>query len=160
MKHLILKKLLEGKNILLVGETNSGKSYFVKNQIIPLLKENNINVSYFEECADLEVDNKCDVCIVDEVELLFDKQFMEDTYPKEKPYYTWSYLQKVAIRQDKLSQIQKPVICIVTRNGKHEIDYVVKNYKKLEWNNLPVEVIAFEREKTNFWKKNNQENLI
>ena len=50
MKQEILQKIIEGKNILLVGKTNSGKSYFIKNKIIPLFKQKNINVSYFEEC--------------------------------------------------------------------------------------------------------------
>lgn len=143
MQNLILQNILERKNILLVGETNSGKSYFIIHQIIPLLEKNNLKVAYFPECADLEVDNQCDVYIVDEVELLFDKQFLEELYPEERPYYTETYLQKVRVRHEKLSQIKKPVICVVTRNTKQEIDYLLENCKTLEWNNLSVEIIEF-----------------
>jgi adenosyl cobinamide kinase/adenosyl cobinamide phosphate guanylyltransferase len=143
MKHLILQKILEKKNILLVGPTDSGKSHFIKKQMIPLLKQNNINVSYFEECKDLEADDQSDVCIVDEVEILFDRAFLENRHPKERPFYTDAYLKKVKVWQKKLSLIKKTIICVVTRNDVAEINNLSKNYKKLEWNDLPVEVVKF-----------------
>ncbi len=146
MEEIILQKILNGRNILIVGKTNSGKSYFVKNKIIPLLGINSLRISYFEECANLEINNQSDVYIVDEVEILFDKLFLENLHPEEKPYYTKIYLDKVKIWQNKLSKIVKPVICIVTRNDKKELEYIFENYKKLEWNNLPVEIIKFERD--------------
>lgn len=145
MEEKILQKINEKKNILIVGKTNNGKSHFIKNKIIPLLKKNNLAVSYFEKCADLEIDNQSDVYIIDEVEILFDKLFLENLHPKEKPYYAESYLRKVKVWQEKLSQINKPVICIVTRNNLKEINNVFKNYKSLEWNNLPVEIFKFEK---------------
>ncbi|OQA36663.1 MAG: hypothetical protein BWY53_00390 [Parcubacteria group bacterium ADurb.Bin326] len=145
MEQEILQKIMKGKNILLVGKTDSGKSYFIKNQIIPLFRQKNINVCYFEECADLEINEQCDVYIIDEVEILFDKEFLESLHPDEKPYYTNNYLETVKVWQNKLSKITKPIICIVTRNNKEEIDYIYNNYKSLEWNNLPVEIVKFEK---------------
>lgn len=138
-----MQKILKGKNVILIGPTNSGKSYFIQNKLIPLLKQNNIKASYFEECSDLQLNNRCDIYIVDEVEILFDKTFLENKYPKVQPYYSENYLEKVKKWHKKLAQITKPIICVVTRNGEEEIDYLLKNYKKLEWNNLPVDVVKF-----------------
>lgn len=143
MEYLILQKILEGKNVMLVGPTDSGKSYFIKNKIIPLLKQNKINVSYFKDCDSIKLNKECDVYILDEVEILFDKTFLENRHPDEKPFFTKNYLEKVKKWHKKLAQINKPVICLVTRNDKMEIDYLFKNYKNLEWNNLPVNVIKF-----------------
>ena len=149
MEQLILQKILEGRNVFIVGSTDSGKSYFIKNKVIPLLEHNNIKVSYFKDCESLKLDKQCDVYIVDEVEILFDKIFLENKYPKESPYFTKNYLEKVKKWHKKLSRINKPVICVVTRNTEDEIDYLSKNYKSLEWNNLPVDVIRFQNYKTN-----------
>jgi hypothetical protein len=145
MEQEILQRVLDGRNIIIIGETNSGKSYFVKNEIIPLLEKNNFKVSYSEDCESLKINSRCDVFIVDEVEILFDKEFLENMYPEKMPYYTDNYLKKVKSWLNKLSKITKPIICTITRNGKTEIDYVYENYKSLEWNNLPVDVVKFEK---------------
>lgn len=141
MEQEILQKIVDGKNIILIGKTNSGKSHFVKNKIIPLLEKNNFQVSYTEDCKSLQINAHCDVFIVDEVEILFDKKFLENSHPKERPYYTNDYIKKVTSWQNKLSKITKPIICIVTRNSKKEIDYIYEHYKSLEWNRLPVDVV-------------------
>lgn len=142
MEDIILEKILVGKNVLIVGKTNSGKTYFVKNKLIPTLKKNNLKIVYFENCEKLQVDSS-DIYIVDEIEILFDKSFLEKNHPKEKPYYSKEYLEKVQKWQNELSKITKPVICVITRNDQAAIDNLVKDYKNLEWNNLPVEIIEF-----------------
>lgn len=39
MKDYIIKALLDSKNIILVWETDSWKTYFLENHIIPLLEK-------------------------------------------------------------------------------------------------------------------------
>lgn len=135
------------QNILLIGATNSGKTFFVKNEIIPFLEKKWYKVIYFKDCHKLDPNKEADIFIVDEVELLFDKDFLEKSNPEEIPYYTEDYLKTVEKWQKKLSEIKTQIICIVTRNTEEEIDYVFQNYKKLEWNNLPVEIVKFTRDK-------------
>ena len=137
----------KNENIILIWATNSGKSFFIKKQVIPFLEEKWIKIIYFENCDELDSTKKADIFIVDEVELLFDKAFLEKNHPEETPYYTKSYLEKVKRWHNKLSQINTKIIWIVTRNDEKDIDYVLQNYKELEWNNLPVEVVKFARDK-------------
>jgi hypothetical protein len=145
MKDTILK--IGKQNILLIGSTNSGKTFFVKNEIIPFLEKKWYKVVYFEDCNKLDPHKEANIFIVDEVEVLFDKDFLEKSNPEEIPYYNKSYLKTVENWQKKLSEIKTQIICIVTRNTEKEIDYVFQNYKKLEWNNLPVEIVKFARDK-------------
>jgi hypothetical protein len=56
------------------------------------------------------------------------KNFLKSIHPKEKPYYTNDYIKKVKSWQNKLSEITKPTLYIVTRNAKKEIDYIYENY--------------------------------
>lgn len=142
LENIIVKKLLNNKNIILVWETNKWKSYFIENKVLPILKEKNINFSYFEDCERL-VNNSSNIYLIDEVEVLFDKDFLEKNHPEENPYYTNKYIKKVRNWHTKLAQINSTMICIVTRNKQNERTYLVNNYKFLEWNKEPVEVIEF-----------------
>jgi len=137
----------KNKNIILIWPTNSGKSFFIKKQVISFLEERWIKAVYFENCDELDPTKEADIFIVDEVELLFDKVFLEKNHPEKTPFYTNSYLEKVRKWHNKLSQINTKIIWIVTRNDEKDIDYVLQNYKELEWNNLPVEVVKFARDK-------------
>ena len=132
MEDIILQKILADKNVLIVGKTDSGKTYFIKNELIPFLVKNKLNVYYFENCDKLELNNSADIFIIDEVEIAADKLLLEKLHPEEKPYYTEEYLEKIRSWHNKLSKIVKSVICIVTRNDQMAIDNLVENYKSLE----------------------------
>lgn len=142
MRDYIIKALLDSKNIILVWKTNSWKTYFIENSLISLLKEKNINFSYFKDCNDLNINNS-EIYLIDEVELLFDREYLELNHPEENPYYSENYLEKVKKWHDKLSKIEKPILCVVTRNDKKEVNNLIKNYNFLEWNWKKTEVIEF-----------------
>lgn len=144
MIETIIENLMDSKNILLVWKTNTWKTHFIINELVPLLKKQWINFSYFSDCDELS-NNKSDIYLVDEVELLFDKEFLEKMNPDENPYYNNIYLNKVKKWHKKLSWIKNTVLCIVTRNQETAIQNLLKSYKLFEWNNSYVKVIKFKK---------------
>lgn len=140
----IYKELSRGNSVLLVGKEDSGKTYFVENTLIPFLKNKNIKAVYFPDCNVLDISQKEDIFIVDEVETLLDKDFLEKRYPKEKPYYSSTYLETVKRWHDKLRLIFFPSIFILTRNSKEDIDYILKNIDHIDWG-VPVKCLFFEK---------------
>ena len=152
MKKLLfqIKKLLrEGSDIFLVGKTNSGKSYFAKNILLDFLK--NEKVIYLAGCnqlVNLNLKNNYDYLIVDEVEILFDRNFLENLH-KEKNFYTAKYLAKIKSWHKKLSLLKKPAVYIVTRNKKEEIAFLCSNLKTTEWNKRKAKVLRFDKKLLN-----------
>jgi len=140
---IIEKELLGGSNIVLVGPTNSGKSWFLQQQLIPWLKKKNIKASYLKDCNEsMSEDDESDYFIIDEVETFFDKGFLETRHPDKTPYYTDEYLSQVNIWHKNIAQISKPAVFVITRNEDEEIDYLVKNLKQTDWGK-PVKVLKF-----------------
>lgn len=130
----IYKELLSRKSALVIGRTDSGKTHYVLNELIPFLKMKKINVIYFPNCSDLlNIPNNMDVAIIDEAETLMDKDFLERQYPDNKPYYSAEYLEKVKNWHNKLKNIKTPSVFILTRNGKEEIKYLIDNLKTIDW---------------------------
>ena len=83
----IYKELLFRNNVLLIGLANSGKTYYALNELTPFLKNKKLNSVYFPNCNDfLSIPDNVDAVIVDEVETLIDKDFLEQQYPDDKPY--------------------------------------------------------------------------
>lgn len=150
MKNLtekIYKELLLRNSVLLVGLADSGKTYYSLNELSPFLKEKGLNIAYFPNCNDfLSIPDNTDVVILDEVETLADKDFLERQHPNDKPYYSSEYLEKVKNWHDKLKLIQTPSVFILTRNEKKEIEYLVNNIKKMDWGVL-VKHFVFENYK-------------
>lgn len=137
MKNLtekIYKELLSRNNVLLVGLADSGKTYYVTNELIPFLKNKGFNVAYFTDCDHLSnIPNKTNIVIIDEVETLIDKSFLEQRYPKDKPYYSPGYLKKVEIWHNKLKLIKIPSVFILTRTKKEETEYLLDSAEKMDW---------------------------
>jgi hypothetical protein len=78
---------------------------------------------YFKDCNELtnrEVANSA-IALVDEVEILSDFSFLASRHPEDSPYYTDSYLQKVALWHQALGRIKNPTVYIVTRNSDEEV---------------------------------------
>lgn len=148
LKNKIFNLLNNKKSLFLIGPTDSGKSYFVKNELLPFLQSKNLSVCYFSDCEqlpDLEIIG--DAVIIDEMETFQDKDFLEAIHSNEKPYYTDEYLNKVKKWFDKLQNVQLPAIYIITRNSQVEIQNFIKTVKKTEWNNKEVECVEFYRQK-------------
>lgn len=138
--------LQQNKNVVLVGPSDSGKTWFVQHTLIPYLKKQGSNIIYYKNCDVLVDNNKtADFVIVDEVELLQDYDFLQKLHPKDTPYYASEYLVKVNKWQEKLTTLTIPGLFIVSRE-RGVIPYVLEHVHTLEWNNSPCKVIEFTRE--------------
>lgn|GEM_PF-3565091 len=113
----IVSALEKGKNVLLVGRRDAGKTYFVTKTLIPFLRNTGMDVRYHknmnEEIGDLPEDA---VVIFDEFEIRDDREQLEKMHPEEKPYYTDSYLKKVHRWLRKSEHIPNRRIFILSRN--------------------------------------------
>lgn len=140
----IYKELLLHNNVLLVGRTNSGKTYYAINELLPFLKNKKINPVYFKNCDIISaISNDVSVVVIDEVEILADKDFLEQRHHSNKPYYSPIYLEKVKKWQEKLKTIKMPAVFILTRNEKEEINNLVGSIKITDWG-TPVKCLIFE----------------
>lgn len=143
----IYKELLSRNSVLLVGHTNSGKTYYAVNELMPFLKNKKFNAVYLANCEIVPIiSNDAVAMIIDEVETLADKDFLEQSHPEDKPYYSLAYLNKVKKWHEKLKNIQVPAVFILTRNEKEEIKYLVNNINTTDWGD-PVKVLVFENYK-------------
>lgn len=143
----IYKEILSRKSVLMIGRTNSGKTHYALNELIPFLKMKKLNTLYFSNCNDLlNIPNNADVAIIDEAETLVDKDFLEQQYPNNRPYYSVEYLEKVKSWHSKLKTIKVPSVFILTRNGKDEIEYLIENIKTMDWGTA-VKCFVFENHK-------------
>ena len=60
------------RSVFLVGQTNSGKTWYIENQLIPFLEKKELQIAYFQDSDHiLDVFRKTTV-IVDEVETLLE----------------------------------------------------------------------------------------
>lgn len=75
-----------------------------------------------------------------------DKDFLHSIYPKENPYYSLKYLNKVKKWFDNLKYVRQPSIFIVTRE-KEAIKNFIKTIKTLDWSTQKVRAIEFKRTK-------------
>lgn len=150
MKNLtekIYKELLSRNNVLIIGLTDSGKTYYATNELVPFLKKKGFNVAFFSDCDHLSnISDETGLAIVDEVETLIDKNFLEQRHFQDKPYYSPEYLKKVEIWHNKLKLIKIPSVFILTRSEKREIEYLINNVKEMDWG-APVKCLAFENYK-------------
>jgi len=61
----IYREISAGKSVLLVGPTNSGKTWYIKNTLIPFLNEKKIKVNYFENLEVFQKPNNGGIFIID-----------------------------------------------------------------------------------------------
>ncbi|HDH31204.1 MAG TPA: hypothetical protein ENH26_00290 [Candidatus Wolfebacteria bacterium] len=147
LNNFIYKEILKNSNILIVGSTDSGKTWYVKNILIPFLQDKKKKVVYFHNPDNLlGLIKNVDFFIVDEIETLIDKDFLEAHSTEIKPYYSKKYLKKVKGWHNKLKKITIPSIFILTRNNQKEIDNVVNNIKVIDWG-VKVKCLAFKKQK-------------
>ncbi len=139
----IYQAVSSGDNVLLVGSTDSGKTWYIKNTLMPFLRAKRLRVIYFSDSDFMsESNDKADVFIVDEIETLFDRNFLETHSTDSEPYYSEEYLVKVKIWHDKLRKLTAPSIFILTRNNQEEIDNIVNKLKVTDWG-AKVKCLAF-----------------
>lgn len=141
----IKEKLVSGESVVLVGPTDSGKSRFVINNLIPTLTKEGYKVSYIKECDDDFGDlEQADFVVVDEVETFSDREYLENRHPEENPYYTKGYIKAVKDWHKKLENISVPAVFIITRNEEEEIQNLVDNMKLTDWG-VQVKTIKFSK---------------
>ncbi len=114
------------KNILLVGPSDSGKTFFIKNELIPFFKKQGKNITYFKNINKKIILQKEEIVVLDEFEILDDQTFLEKLHPEEKPYYSEKYLNCVHKWIKKAKNIKNSCIYILTRNEKQAIENVKK----------------------------------
>lgn len=126
MEEKVVKLLKQGKSVAIVGASDSGKTYFVCNKLIPRLKAGGLKVLYFAE-GDLIKEGESDVVVFDEVETLFDQERIEN---KEGKLYDQDYLEKVKDWGDKYKTFSSPAVFVISRN-EEDIEYLSKNLENL-----------------------------
>jgi len=138
----IYQELSGGGNVLLVGPTDSGKTWYINNILIPFLREKKMRVVYFSNPDNISENNKADIIIVDEVEVLIDQDKLEASSSGHEPYYSEVYLNKVKAWHNKLQKLTVPSIFVLTRNNKKEISNIVDNVVTTDWG-AKVKCLAF-----------------
>jgi len=139
----IIKAFKEGKGIFLVGKTNEGKTYFAKNFLIPYLTRINIKAKYFENINQIKINKNLNLAVIDEVEILSDREFLEKEHPEENYYYSEKYLRQIKKWHEKLSKFKIPCVCLLTRSNQKDINYLKKKNIKTEWNSSPAIVLEY-----------------
>lgn len=146
LENKIYKLLKAEKSIFLVGKPDAGKSYFVKNELLPYLKSKKMAIKYIADVDSVkEDDGRFDALIIDEVETLQDKEYLQNKYPDENPYYSEKYIKKVASWFDVLSNISSPCVYIITRDNKEDVNKLINTAEQADWDKR--EVVCFEYKK-------------
>lgn len=142
----IYREISARKNVLLVGPTDSGKTWYIKNILVPFLHEKKIKVIYFPNLDFFQGPaDSTDVFIVDEVETLIDQDFLETHSNNPEQYYPKNYLAKVKVWHDRLRKLTAPSIFILTRNNQGEIDNIVNKLMVTDWG-AKVKCFAFKKQ--------------
>jgi len=122
----IIKILKQDKSVVLIGPSDSGKTFFVKNKLIPKLEMEGYRVVYFEDGNCIE-EKDCDFVFFDEAETLIDQKIIEN---KESQLYSEKYLQKVQNWTNKYSVFTQPAVFIISRD-KEDIEFLLDNLKEV-----------------------------
>jgi predicted AAA+ superfamily ATPase len=139
----IITEIKEGKSVMIVGPTESGKTWFIENLLSGSLKNAGLDFVYLNGHNNPIKADECDVVIVDEFETFLDREFLERLHPEDRPYYTDDYVARILEWQNKLKSIDVPMIFIITRNQKEEITNLVLNIHNTDWG-LPVKVFEYQ----------------
>lgn len=129
----IFKSLSTGESAIFIGPRESGKTWFVKNELIPFLEKMGVGVYYIKESLDnFKIPESSQVIIADEAETLFDQEFLANLHPKENPYYDEKYIDQVKKSHNLFKKATQPVLFIVTRNEKESLENLKKNLKIMD----------------------------
>ena len=133
MQEKILQALKSSKDVLIVGASNTGKSFFVQNTLRPFLQKKGESVHYFKDGNAIpQKPSRCSIVLLDEFEILDDREFLEAKNSNESPYYSEKYLNQVKKWNKKIDKFVMPRVYILTRNDPTEIQNILL-YKKLSF---------------------------
>ncbi|MDP1718945.1 MAG: hypothetical protein Q8L24_00780 [bacterium] len=139
----ISELLLRNKSALLVGPSDSGKTYWVENELIPSLKQNH-KVVLFKDAEAIQ-NKQGDIFIFDEAETLFDQSFLEELHPDKRPYYSIEYLDRVRGWYKLYAQFSGATLFVISRNNSAEVDNLVQNFKRADWDDRVIVTFKFEK---------------
>jgi hypothetical protein len=129
----ILGLIKNDQSVAIVGATNSGKTWFAQNKIIPFLQDKDFKVCYLKESlVDYSIPKDVNIVIADEFETFADKEFLEKRYLECDPYYTDSYIEQVENCHKAFESVNISVIFLITRNNDEEIKYLANNLRKID----------------------------
>jgi thymidylate synthase len=138
----IANSLEQQKSVVLVGQTNSGKTYWIKNTLMPHLESIGKSVEYLKDGHEF-LKGSPNIAVCDEVETLFDKKYLENG---DENYYTEKYLDTVSNKWFKnYSSLPASTIFVITRNEMDQINNLLQNFKKADWDSRDIEVLKFEK---------------
>jgi len=134
--------LLQLKSVVLVGPTQSGKTHWIKNNLIPNLESMGKSVEYLKDGHEISKD-LADIVICDEVETLFDKKYLQNG---DENYYTEEYLNTVRNKWYKnYSTLPASTLFVITRNEPSHINNLFQNFRRADWDNREIEILKFEK---------------
>lgn len=134
--------LSQGKSVVLVGPTGSGKTFWVQNTLIPHLESLGKKVEYLKNGATLPKWSP-DIVICDEVETLFDRDYLEEKVSRD--YYSDEYLKTISGWYKNYSRLPVSTLFVTTRNEPNWIKNLIANMHQADWDNRDITVLKFER---------------
>jgi len=140
-KAKIIKEIKRGASIVIVGPSNSGKTFWIKNYLLPEILKFGKKINYFEDGFSKNLPS-LDISIFDEVETFFDATMLQNKNPEEKPYYTEKYIVNVKLWYELYKEHPEQSIYIISRQ-KSDIPFLIKNFNKTDWYNRDIKVFEF-----------------
>lgn len=114
-----------GFSVALIGPSDSGKTWFVKNILVPKLESKQIRCHYISDSIhNFSLPGPVDLLIADEFETLSDRKLLEKLNIKDKPYYPPEYVNRVEECHRRFRQLDPdlPILFIITRNNSEGIN--------------------------------------
>lgn len=134
--------LIQSKSVVLVGPTNSGKTYWIKNILIPYLESVGQIVEYLKDGHEI-LKSSPNIAVCDEVETLFDQEYLQNG---NENYHTKEYLNTVRNKWYKnYSKLPASTLFVITRNEPDQINNLLQNFKNADWDNREIQILKFEK---------------
>jgi hypothetical protein len=137
--------LLANKQVVLVGKSDTGKSHIIQDELIPLLEKTGKRVAYFKDGDHISPTEDAEIFIIDEAETFFDAHRLQTAHPDDHPYYSSDYIARVQKWHLAYTNLQKPSLFIITRNASEDIEYLVQNFNRTDWDNRPIITLKWPR---------------
>ena len=141
----VAENLLQHRSVALVGMTNSGKTYWVRHELIPHLEKMGKTVVYLRDGSEVP-QSSSDVVVCDEAETMFDEKFLHDHVGDVENYYSQEYFAKVRLWHHNYARLIPSTLFVITRNKPEDIDNLVQNFHNADWDNRDLVVLKFEGE--------------
>ena len=139
---LIAENLLQHRSVVLVGLTDAGKTYWIKNDLIPYLEAAGKSVAYLRDGSE-SPEEPADIVICDEAETLFDEESLQRGDAMN--YYSGEYLGKVHRWHQNYASFPPATLFVITRNKADQIENLVRNFRHADWDGRDLVVFKFER---------------